>query len=501
MDFLISSKKNTRWFYLGLLMVLVYLWHGYQFGQNDQTEWLPYSIHLNNQHVYSTDLYLNYITQQWPNERWFLSKIVSWTVPFEQFFSFIFHLIFFLILLLGLWKITSEYLSSPVYQFIAILILLVLMAKTDLGGNEIYYNYLVSSLPAKSLGTWAIWLVLKNQFIRATILLIIATYFQTLVGIQLFVLLFGVAGIQALYRKKFSKYLLGSIGLYILLCGWWIVGLVSQTASEEIISFTELIQFRVPHHFMPTTFGFENYLIYLGLIVVSLIIFLKQKWYFPLLFFGLILVGCTTYTFFIYVFDSELILKTQWFKTTLWLEIWFSISITYLLQKFSQQFKLKNIHLQIGIGFMVMAAMVFSFTLRNPSYDFPSKECSEPEIQIAQVAKRLSPPNALFIIPFGNTTFRYWSQRNVYVDFKSVLHSNAYLNKWYHRLGIIYGLTLNESFNPSTKNESANYHYNNLTKNDLINLNVDYILTTSDHLLDFEILTSNEKWIIYKIKS
>ena len=499
MDQEYNSKKNTRWVYLIFLMAIIYIWHGYQFGRNDQIEWLPYSIHLSNPHIYPADLYLNYISDQWPNERWPISFPVSWFVPYEAWACFIFHAIFFFILLSGLWKIAGFWLKKPFERSISILVLLVLMHRTDLGGNEIYYNYLVSSLPAKALGTWAIFFMYCRNYQKGVLLLVIATFFQALVGIQLVILLTVSSVIRDVYARKTILPVSVATGAYLLLCGWWIVGLIGTTNTKLDTSFFELIQFRVPHHFIPSSFDSIDYGIYALLTGLLLAWLYRQKSVFVSSFTIMVILGCLVYTLGVEVLHSETILKSQWFKTTLWLEVWFCLGLTAILFKTLKKIVvLHKMVVPISV-LIIVAGILFSLFNRDIRYDFPGMKVDDEEIRIATEVRNLTEMDDVFIIPFDNSTFRYWSKRNVYVDFKSVLHSPDYLNAWYPRIREIYGLSITENFNTLQKSAKANQYYLSLHARQLSHLKADFLLTDKTHLLDWEVLTQNTEWVIYKI--
>jgi hypothetical protein len=66
--------------------------------------------------------------------------------------------------------------------------ILILGFHTSTGSNEIYYNSFIPSLPAKAIASWAIVYWLTARFTGWSILLMVVTLLQPLVGLQLFVL-------------------------------------------------------------------------------------------------------------------------------------------------------------------------------------------------------------------------------------------------------------------------------------------------------------------------
>ena len=493
-------KKNTSWSYILLILGIVYLWHGYQFGRNDQIEWIPYSLKIASQRLYPNDLYISHISDQWPNERWGLSKVMSFFAPILSYVSFFVHFASLTALIIGLWKLSDLWIRTSIFKLAAILLLLIVLSRTSAGDNEIYYNYLVSSVPAKALGVWSILFVIRNKWLISSILLCLATYLQTIVGIQLFLLILGTSLLISIVERKFTKHLLGGIGIYLLGCGWWLWSLFMHTSEKAEISLYELFAFRLPHHYFPGTFAFEEIMIFGIISGFSIWFGVKSKSKFIWLFNVLVLIGVLIYSLAVEYFHSEFFLKTQWFKTTLWAEMWFAILILAFFERFVHTNKLFSLSQWLILGGIV-GLMYFTINYRNPYYEFPWNQIDDPEIEMAIRCKELTDPGNVFLVPFSNSTFRIWSERNVYVDFKSVLHSPKYLNKWRSRINKIYGLKIPSAhMNSLEKKEIADQHYYNLTQRELDKIESDYFITKISHQLPYPVFIQNSNWIAYDLR-
>ena len=500
MDISTYSKKNTRWVYIGVSAIIIYIWHGYQFGRNDQIEWLPYALHMAYPELFNSDLYIQHVANQWPNERWFLAKIFSFIVPFESYLVFFAHLISLLLLCYSYFKIASKYINNNLLAILGLLFLIIPLSKFNLGGNEIYYNYMVSSVPAKAIGALSILLALEQRWILVSIALVMITFFQTLVGVQLFVLIFGAGLFCNLIQGKPVKNIVISIVIYGALVGWWIVNLLNATDNIGSVGLYSLFSFRIPHHFIPRTFGIWNYILSGIMLACSILWLWKKKIFFPLIFILLITLGCGVYALCVGMYQNELVLKTQWFKTTIWIELWFSISMISFIYDFSNSFNISK-YLKFSILSLPVIVLI-SLVFRNPVYQFPISYTEDSEIEIAKLVKEnILDPEAIFIVPFENTTFKYWSRKGTYVDFKSVLHSPAYLNLWFDRIETLYGLNINSSFSTKGKSEIAKKHFLLLDEQDFSQTKADYLLTYKDHILNLDIVVQNDRWVVYQIQA
>ena len=86
------------------------------------------------------------------------------------------------------------------------------------------------------------------------------------------------------------------------------------------------------------------------------------------------------------------------------------------------------------------------------------------EEEIGLLAKQNTPKYAVFIYPMEFTGFKFYSERSIYVDFKSVVHRKDVLGNWYHRINMIYGVDINTRRERENLFKKAKENYLNIDK-------------------------------------
>lgn len=151
--------------------------------------------------------------------------------------------------------------------------------------------------------------------------------------------------------------------------------------------------------------------------------------------------GCLIYATGAEIIKSPLIVYTQWWKTTLWVEALAFIAVTAFLEKKLQlQSFLSKMAIAIPLGFLLLVSFYRLSGLREekPLYMEPLSKNKSDEVEISEKAKALTSPDALFVIPPEITSFRWYSQRSAYVDYKAMLHTESFLYDWAERINRIY---------------------------------------------------------------
>src|SRR5690606_31723375 len=75
---------------------------------------------------------------------------------------------------------------------------------------------------------------------------------------------------------------------------------------------------------------------------------------------------------------------------------------------------------------------------RRPAYMLPWISTEDAEVRISRRAAELTPVDAVFVVPYSFTAFRWYAQRSLYVDYKAMLHQQPFLGEWYARIQAIY---------------------------------------------------------------
>jgi hypothetical protein len=504
---------------------------GYIFGENDLVEDLSYAKYLINNDLYKNDFYIQHIANHVPNERYFFAKWVAGFGDCTEHIFFLIHVILSFLLILGLNRLFDLFIKNKVLKWLSLIILLLCLEDIHLGGNELYYNMLVPSFVAQVFGLWAILFFLEKKSHQTCILLFGTTLFHPLIGVQLWTILISILFIHY-FNSFFSKYMLKpqakpkkirenpfksvssvfpfALPLFCFALSFiWILKIQSNYNVGDISNdkLFEVMEFRASHHYFPLYFPIKNILILLPIMGFGYFFFLKTNKMIAC-FYEIVFLGSIVYMIGIYILKQPVFLSTQWFATTIWLEMFSVIGIiAYSQNKISFLFeKINEKQIIIGLSIMAMIAIILilpSFRLfKNKPYHFFCFKNKSSNREIALQAKILTDKNAVFVIPFENTDFKYWSERSVFVDYKSIAHQKAALSEWYERIQKIYDVNFNDYRKKLNINDLANRHWLDKSENDFINLQKDgvtHILTFKKHRLNLPILFENKDWILYKI--
>ena len=530
-------QKTNFQHYLLLIFAYLFLlvWNGYTYGHGDTIEVFPYAKWLTDNSLYPHDFFIQNTIQHVPNERYILAQFFSWTGNAMPWIAFILHFLCSVFLLEGLFRIAKKYIKSEVLIWLAILLPISIFYGKNLGGNEMYIPFFTSSTLAKAIGIGAILFFLETDKkpLLVYALLAIAAFIQPIVSIQLFVILTGVAFLSKLARiqrghgniyshvlftfgQVLKKTMLGIL-FYLSTAGVWIFFMNKNFASGEIEKalLFDFFEFRIPHHYIPSYFSWKNYLALSSLFLVG-IYFFKNKEKKIFLFFVLSLLGTIVYTLGVEVFQNPSIMAAQWFKTTIWLKAFSFIAVFAMLEKFLPTNLISFFDKKIKFGLLILS--IFSiYTILNPfsrfnafPYDLPffqnlPTEMVEKnaEINIAELAKEKTSKDALFIIPIGNTHFKYYAERSTYIDYKAVIHRKSVIPIWYQRVQEVYGINIQTRQSGKNIDAVANDFYKKRTIQDLevfAKKGINYWMTFKEVDLPLEKIAENEKYVIYKLE-
>jgi hypothetical protein len=491
--------KTIRFLGILLLAYLIILSAGgYTFGADDMTEGLSYARWLLDSSLYPEDLYIQSLAAHPWNERTFFAAILSMGGQFLPTWAVILHACSSLIMLSGLYKLSSLFISSRFMRWIAVLTIGVAGPLISVGGNELYAPYLVPSLMAKGMGAWSVYFMFTRRWHIAFGLLIPVTFIQPIVGAQLSLL--GTIG-WALSKPQQKNWLAPA---WLIIPGIWLVYLFSYSGqdvsdSQRLIQFQDFILFRMPHHFLWQQAGMKSLLISTSLFIAGFFLMVRFHRRYIWFFTGIGLGLCA------YILGMEqgwfLVFKTQWLKTTIWLE---ALSIMLVLGWLNQQLSLK-VPLYPAMA-LLLAVVWIGVALELPGlkqqeYHFLGRWTRHPAVDIAFKARDLTPKNALFAVPPDDSRFRYASERSIYVDFKSIAHHPAYHQEWYRRMGLLYGVQLTNSAGFSII-QTGLHNYLSYSRDEVLALGqqgIDYWLTYQQQQLDLPIVAQNGTYILYQL--
>ena len=438
-----SKKILILAYSLGIYLLLLW-WHGYEYGGNDQLEILPYALKINNSSLFQTDFHLTTLLRVAPNERTFIAQILAFGNGHLEGWTFFLHALSSIFLIVGLYKIYSQFIENQYIIIGLILFLLVPMYAFNLGGNDIYYNQFTASNLAKALVIWAFYSALRKYFVNAVLLISAATLIQTIVGVHAFLLVSAMMIGSILFEKNIKKLFrfyqndelcfIGFVGLYAICCGFYLYLLLFNYGNDglEAATLYQFFEFRLPHHFIPTAFGLKNYLMLIPIFVFSLWQYWRQKHQFFFVYLMSFL-GCAVYFVGVVFFHNTLMFSTQWFKTTIWLKTFSFPSFTKINATSASSI---DKYIKKGLVGFVVIIISLGF-LKHQAYQFPFWQAQNLERDIALAAKNILPNDAL-VMNYGSTAFKYYSEKSEYFNFKSVVHRKDGIRAWLARYNETY---------------------------------------------------------------
>ncbi len=499
------------------VLAIVYVRHGYVFGSGDQSETMPYILWLNNHSLYPSDLFIQNLIQHPFNERRFF-------VEFLRFFSnhlslnvFIIHALCSALLFCGIFVYARKKFSNFSHTWLAILVPLMIFYIFNTGSNELYDNALTPSYISNTLVIWVFVLLQQHKILAAISLLIMATFIQPLIGIQIALIVFLSALSYQLSAISFSRRLkadssklIAGFILYSCTAGVYVFSLLHQiSASSDSKLAMQIIEMRQAHHYFPHYFNIFGAL-FISICATAIFILGNKR---EKIWSILIVAGCIVYTFGVYVLKNNFILNTQWFRITIWVKLFGTLIIAQQIFKHLEQydfkffFKEENFKLAINvIGLSSLILLISRISIFGGiNYNFPFFKNNDPVIDISAHAKNCTPENALFLLPPDFDAFRFYSVRNNFIDYKALLHDNSFFLEWQKRMKNIYNVGVENKEKSFKLMLVAKNNFNALSDSTLSQLcaqnHVGYIIRDKAHPIhsEFNKIDSTANYAIYKL--
>lgn len=484
-----------------MIYSIAIIYQGYQYGQGDQSQIIPVLYEQDHPGTYLKDHYVNAYLDSPINERTVFHFLLRHLGYQNQFIVFLWHALFSILLIAAWIAIAGLYIKNRVWQWLAVALLLTLGFHFSTGGNEIYYPQLVPSLYAKALASWAIYFWIKEKYFSWIILLAIAGYLQPLVGLQLFLVMSLALFIKAVHEKTWKRFPFIPLIIYTVVTLPWIILLaVHNGGHEDPDTFRQILEFRLSHHFFGSSFKLIQLAMLALFTMICVIVYEdKVKWLVVR-----IAMGCLLYELGVEVLQWPFMLYTQWWKATIWIEAFAFIGIfSFLDKKISlSKFKLNPTFILGGFLFAITLYRLTGVREAGPLYMLPFAHVSSDEIDISEQAGRLTNESSLFVIPPDLSSFRWYSKRSNYVDYKAMLHTERFLFEWYRRIEKIYGFDSESKAAGSNIDEQARYILESPTDEMLHywkSLGITHFISPNNAIPQFSPIGKNESYGIYAI--
>jgi hypothetical protein len=492
---------------------LLILRFGYYFGTGDHVELLPYSKFLNDNSLYPFDFFIQSLHANQPNERTVFAHLLLPFVNHLEITMFFLNLINTIVLLLGLFALAKRFIANQLFAWLAVFVSILVFNDKALGNVDLYTPSIQAGDVACAIIVWAINLFLDRKYLLTSLLMSIATLIHVLEGLDVMILLCLLVLIMLLRNQLKLKTAIYFYTIYFIIAfPLLFMVLMAKSAATATISnndlFAILFEFRHPHHFIFSSFPLFNKLFFLTLAIAALIFYRKRnEQLFQFVAFGvailMIYIVCTDYLHIISITNF------QWYKVTQWIKFFGIVAAVGLIVKYTpERFQIAD-KIQIAVAFIAIAVS-WSLILSGSSpikvpYQIGGLKYEQPEIDIAIKAKNASPKDAVFVIPFSMSEFKYWSQRSAYVEFKANVRNKLFVGEWYKRIGKVYGIDITDTHSGFEKHWPADDFFYKKANSDAATewhkLGITHIV--SKEKLNNEILTpidSNDKYFIYKFK-
>ena len=440
MERLKSIAKLTNYQIYGsvlLFCILYIVFWGYEGSGNDLIEIVPVLKKMRHPDLYPSDFYIGFNESLFLHERSFLNNFLYLIGADQPILLFIAYFICLYAFILGLTKLLEVLgLTNNAINFVILLVLFI-APYTSVGANELFYNMPVGSCFAKTLAVWSLVFYFRQNIIIAFLLLAIATFFQVLVGFQIFLLIGTISFIEIFKSKRIeSRKILAGIIVFCILSFPYLVSLVFARVKlhSHGSGLFDLLEFRIGHHFLIQYTLLQHVIIFLFLFLSGIILWYKVnrnifKIYLLQGAIMLIYIVGTT------LLKSEIMLQMQWFKTTIWIELFSIIALVLYGEKKLNKFSSRFIR-YVNYVLLVVILSVSLFKQCN------RKDIFKEEQVLADWARNNTEIKSLFVLPPDFTHFKTWSERSSWVDFKAISHQIAYLFPWYDRINRIYKIII-----------------------------------------------------------
>ena len=428
---------------------------GYQFNTDDQAEHLPQIYQQLDPELYPNDYFVNasngIFTVRFYYEK--LVLLVAETIGLEWG---LFILTFFCIALMAysFARIAEEFFDNRWSILLAPILALIVLYGFTVGGNHVMYASFISSTIATGISAFALLQFVRDKHLLAGITLGIATLFQPLVGLQLFLIL---GGIELLFRRNWKSTLQFGIP-YLTLAVLILIPTFARQFGETLeynkeLYYEILYRFRNHHHYIPTLFPITHYIKFFGLLGLGALSYyltkpLEDKFYHGFIFLGLL--GMLIYWLALEHLGILQIGKLQWFKTTVWMGALSSIMLAGLLGQLLSGFRTLSTAKHYVLPVSISAFLVLIFVVSNSKYLPESYQhkymvgnrvYSDLEKMHLWITENTSKDISVLVSP-DNNAFACQAKRSVPIHFQAIIHEPFFMLPWYEDFTEIYGVSI-----------------------------------------------------------
>lgn len=428
---------------------------GYQFNTDDQAEHLPQVYQLLDPALYPHDYYVNdansVFTVRFYYERFAL--IVAKTVGLEWgLFACTFLSVW--LMAFSFAKIAERLFSNRWSVLLAPVLALIIFYGFTIGAVSVMYSSFISSTAAKGLAAFSLWQFLKRKAFVPGIFLGIATLFQPLVGLQLFLVLTAYMILKDRNWKRLATFSLTYIFIaaFILVPVFYIQA-TAKLAVDADWFYSVFYKFRNHLHYYPSIFPVRSYVKFTLLILVGMISYAyikpRDSKFYPT-FILLNLFGLLVYSVGLEVFDIYVLGKTQWFKMTIWMEAFSAIMIAGVVGELLTTISTPQIIRKHTFSISMVAAVILLLAITNSTY-LPQKyqhrymignrSLTDLERMYLWINEQ-TPKDVVILTSPNDNGFSCQAKRSMPSHWQAIMHQSFFIIEWYEDFSEIYGVSL-----------------------------------------------------------
>ena len=278
-------EKHIIQIFLFCAALLTTLWN-YQFGQMDHVEHLPILFRAENSDYLKNDSFLNAFSQNY-DPRFYYTRLIlllNYVFPLPLLFFLLTFLINYLIAFTS-FRIAGQLFPRAAWAGIISVFLVLTVPTIELGSvADIHTAYLTPNALAFSLILLALSYVFSKEWIRAGLILGLASLIHPLAGPESGLIFFSCAAVEQFYvnrleLKKYRNFVVGA-GIFILFTSLSLAPFfLNQSDGLDSKTFIEIYaHFRAPHHILPSIFIHPEEII-LGIKYLILLLLLWFAYY------------------------------------------------------------------------------------------------------------------------------------------------------------------------------------------------------------------------------
>lgn len=500
---------------------LLVLCYGYRFGTGDHGEYLPYVLYLHDHSLYAHDFFMQGLIQKFPNERTVVAYMLLPFVNHLEVACFVLQLLFTVLLIIGLEKLGTLLVGNVHVARIAILINFLLFFNRGLGDVELYSDVLQGSSMSVAIIAVGLYFFFREEYIIATVLLSIASIIHPVEGLAVYLVMIGAIFIyMAVFKEVNFRTFIRCVLIYALTAGIFIAiffagkvdGLNTIWGQFDKETFFRIyFVFRHSHHYIFHYFPLADKILFAVFMLINLawgyVYNKKFLWFNLIALFGLVIyVIATDYLHQVDIAGLQFYKITQWIK---FLAILIAVNYLWNLPAMSWLNRLANkasvIIYGILLPVLILVVIVKPAIFERPGiyhqYGSGWKEKNDMVMLSMKIDSEIS-KQAVFIQPFGCTELKYFGKASSYVDWKAFLKNRNSVFEWYRRIGMVYGISINDPEKGFDLEKKADDYYNNLTAEKAALLKregVTHIISTNKNWPNGALLFQNKTYAVYQL--